>query len=168
MVNFNLLPYRHYLFIKQKRKFYILQLVMILLAAAFLTFMHLFITFKTFYIKKEIIYLQKKLQPHANIKKLNLAFDLNQWRERLAQILSPKLNQIAGVCFTNISRKNNKIIYVGNVYSINALTTFLVHTNLAQYFLQITVASLNFQPINNYFIFKLIGKSSNDNDTISV
>lgn len=149
MVTINLLPWRDYARIYERKYLRKMILINLIILSVLFISARLFITNQEIDLQSRIMYLQKEIKKYdVPLIKKQVSFSPSIYikphtiKKLLAGLVS--INGIQ-VCFANVERVGDKISFVGKAHSAADLTEFLSQWKAASLFSQIKIQSIEQQ-----------------------
>ena len=165
MLNINLLPWREQKQLSEKRK--VLQFGISAFCFSFILILswYYFLKWKIFHLERKITELQIEQKEFAKTptnkpseitNETNNAFLRYQHATKLFFSDLVKLPD-NNICFTEIIRDKNRMIFTGNAYSTIALTTFLTQWKSAYLFSEIRIKQIQKDDVTGLVKFRFDG-----------
>lgn len=146
MVTFNLLPWRTNMRLYQIRKFKITLLAVIILMVMLLVVMHVILISNEKKMNSHVAKLKKELKRYDRHTQHSPS-NVNLYDKKMMTVLFAGLNQINSyaVCFTDVERNTNKIIFDGLTPSAYELTEFFNQWNMGNLFSEVQIQKIEKQ-----------------------
>lgn len=169
MVAFNLLPWREMRFVYQQKSRNTIFALSVVLALSMIVGLHCWFTNEMHLMHKHVLALREEVLRLTNKQQ-------KQVKQSAAELLSPQLQQLvvnhrsaltvlnelsrrldASVCFTDMVREKEKVVFVGVAHSAAEFTEFLRYWRGAYLFSEIKIEQLQQSLTNSLMQFRFAG-----------
>ena len=166
MVTINLLPWPEYIRVYQAARIKKLLLGAAVAAFSMVLCMHFYMSRQLHAKQNEIAKLEEEIDKFSNVEPFFSPknADLNAGKDRESREINHKKTQklftelgkmiIGKVCFTEIVREKNTIIFSGRAETAADFTLFLTHWKAASLFSEIKIEQLQYQPAHQQMHFR--------------